>query len=152
MGFPGGSDSKESPCNVGDLSSVPGLGRSPGGGHGNPLQDSCLENPHGQRSLVGYSPQGQTRLSNLHFLFPMLEGSSCKPNEMTCLHEALGASPGTYRRVQAAACLVLLHPPEHHCVQVSWFLLPHDRALGDQLHSRGVNLLIRVGRVKESHF
>ena len=33
--------------------SVPGLGRSPGGGHGNPLQYSCLENPHGQRSLVG---------------------------------------------------------------------------------------------------
>ena len=42
-------------CNAGDLGSVPGLGRSPGGGHGNPLQYSCLENPHGQRSLVGYS-------------------------------------------------------------------------------------------------
>ena len=41
----GGSDSKESACNVGDLGSVPGLGRSPGGGHGNPLQSSCLENP-----------------------------------------------------------------------------------------------------------
>ena len=37
---------------------IPGLGRSPGGGHGNPLQDSCLENPHGQRSLEGYSPWG----------------------------------------------------------------------------------------------
>ena len=45
MGFPGGSDSKESPCNVGDLGSVPVLGRSPGGGHGNLLQYSCLENP-----------------------------------------------------------------------------------------------------------
>ena len=33
---------------------IPGLGRPPGGGHGNPLQYSCLENPHGQRSLVGY--------------------------------------------------------------------------------------------------
>ena len=44
MGFPGGSDSKESTCNVGDLGSIPGLGRSPGGGHGNPLQYSCLEN------------------------------------------------------------------------------------------------------------
>jgi len=50
-GFPGGSDGKESICNVGDLGSIPGLGRTPGGGHGNPLQDSCLENPHGQRSL-----------------------------------------------------------------------------------------------------
>ena len=54
--FPGGSDGKESACNVGDSGSIPGLRRSPGGGHGNPLQYSCLENPHGQRSLVGYSP------------------------------------------------------------------------------------------------
>ena len=45
-GFPGGSDGKESACSVGDLSSIPGLGRSPGGGHGNPLQYSYLENPH----------------------------------------------------------------------------------------------------------
>ena len=37
---------------------IPGLGRSPGGGHGNPLQYSCLENPHGQRSLAGCSPWG----------------------------------------------------------------------------------------------
>ena len=37
LGFPGGSDGKESACNVGDLGSIPGLGRSPGGGHGNPL-------------------------------------------------------------------------------------------------------------------
>ena len=54
--FPGGLDGKESACNVGDSGSIPGLRRSPGGGHGNPLQYSCLENPHGQRSLVGYSP------------------------------------------------------------------------------------------------
>ena len=58
LGFPGGSDGKESAYNVGDLGSIPGLGRSPGGGHGNPLHYSCLENPHGQRSLVGYSPWG----------------------------------------------------------------------------------------------
>ena len=51
-----GSDGKESTCNAGDLGSIPGLGRSPGGGHGNPLQYSCLENPHGQRSLAGCSP------------------------------------------------------------------------------------------------
>ena len=52
---PGGSEGKDSACNVRDLGSTPGLGRSPGGAHGNPLQCSCLENPHGQRSLVGYS-------------------------------------------------------------------------------------------------
>ena len=58
-GFLGGSNGKESACNAGDLGSVPWLGRSPGGGHGNPLQYSCLENLHGQRSLVGYSPSGR---------------------------------------------------------------------------------------------
>ena len=57
-GFPGGSDSKESACNEEDLGSIPGLGRYPAGGHGKPLQYSCLENPHGQRSLAGYSPWG----------------------------------------------------------------------------------------------
>ena len=56
LGFPGGSDSKEFACNAGDLGSIPELGKSPGGGHGNPLQNSCLENLHGQRSLEGYSP------------------------------------------------------------------------------------------------
>ena len=60
--FPGGSDGKESACNEGDLGSIPGLGRSPGGGHGNPLQYSCLENLHGQRSLVGYSQWGSKEL------------------------------------------------------------------------------------------
>ena len=44
-GFPGGSDSKESTCNARDMGSIPGLGRFPGGGNGNPLQYSCLENP-----------------------------------------------------------------------------------------------------------
>ena len=44
-GFSGGSDGKESVCSVGDLGLIPGSGRSPGGGHGNPLQYSCLENP-----------------------------------------------------------------------------------------------------------
>ena len=58
---PPGSAVENPLVNAGDTGvtgSIPGLGRSPGGGHGNPLQDSCLENPHGQRSLVGYSPWG----------------------------------------------------------------------------------------------
>ena len=49
---------KESTCNAedtGDVGSVPGWGRFPGGGHGNPLQYSCLENPMDNRSLAGYS-------------------------------------------------------------------------------------------------
>ena len=52
-GFPRGSDSKESACNAGDLGSLPGSGRSPGGGHGTPLQYSGES--HGQRSLAGYT-------------------------------------------------------------------------------------------------
>ena len=56
LGFPGGSDDKESACNAGDLGSITVWENPPEGGHGNPLQYSCLENPHGQRSLVGYSP------------------------------------------------------------------------------------------------
>ena len=55
-GFPGGSDGKESACNAGELGLIPGLRRSPGGGHGNPLQYSCLEN--GQSNQTGYSPWG----------------------------------------------------------------------------------------------
>ena len=52
---------KNPPANAGDIRDeglIPGSGRCPGGGHGNPLQYSYLENPHGQRSLAGYSPQG----------------------------------------------------------------------------------------------
>ena len=56
MGCPGGSDGEETACSAGGPGSIPGLGRSPGGGHGNPLQDSSLEDSYGQRSLVGYSP------------------------------------------------------------------------------------------------
>ena len=44
MGFPGGSDSKQSACNTGDPGSIPGLGKSPGEGSDNPLQHSSLEN------------------------------------------------------------------------------------------------------------
>ena len=56
------SNGKEYACNAGDLGLVPGLGRSPGRGHGDPLQYSCLENPHGQRCLAGYSPWGYQEL------------------------------------------------------------------------------------------
>ena len=58
LGFPSGSDGKESACNAEDLGSIPWLGRSPGGGHCNPLRYSCLENPNEQRSLEGNSSRG----------------------------------------------------------------------------------------------
>ena len=76
-GFPGGSDSKESARNVGDLGSISELGRYPREGHVNLLEYSCLENPHGQRSLAGYSPwnspgqnTGVGSLSLLQGIFP----------------------------------------------------------------------------------
>ena len=62
VGFPGGSIGEESGCNAGDLGLIPGLGISPGGVHGNPLQYSCLKDPHGPRSLAGYSPWGYKEL------------------------------------------------------------------------------------------
>ena len=49
-GFPGGSDGKESACNAGDQSLIPGSGRSPGEGNGNPLQCACLGNPKDRRA------------------------------------------------------------------------------------------------------
>ena len=61
QGFPGSSMGREAACSTedtGDMDSIPGLGRSPGGGNGNPLQHSCLENPM-DRSLVSYSPYGR---------------------------------------------------------------------------------------------
>ena len=58
MGFPGGSEGKASACNAGDLSSIPGSGRSPGEGNGNPLQYSCLENPMDRGAWQGDSPWG----------------------------------------------------------------------------------------------
>ena len=67
MGFPGVSDDKESACNAGDLGLIPGLERSPGGGHGNPLQYSCLEGPidRGARwATVHGVAKSRTRLSD----------------------------------------------------------------------------------------
>ena len=54
LGFHGGSDSEESTCNVGDMASIPALGRSPGGGHGDPLQYSCLEKPSMKTRMISY--------------------------------------------------------------------------------------------------
>ena len=67
LGFPGGSDDKESASNVGDPGSIPGLGRSPGEGNGNPLQYSCLENSMDRgawQDMVHGVAKSQTRLSD----------------------------------------------------------------------------------------
>ena len=72
---------KNPPANAGDPGLVSGLGRSPGEGNGNPLQHACLENPHGQRNLAGYSLWGHkesVQLSDCHF------------------HAQVGAGDGTF--------------------------------------------------------
>ena len=65
MGFPDGSDGKESMCNAGDQGSIPELGRSPGEGKGYPLQYSGLENS--MHCIVHGVTKSQTRLSDFHF-------------------------------------------------------------------------------------
>ena len=68
-GFPGGLEGKVSACNAGDPGSIPGSGRSPGEGNGNPLQYSCLESP---MDRGGYSPWGRKEsdtTDRLHFHF-----------------------------------------------------------------------------------
>ena len=104
LGFPCGSASKESACNEGDLGLIPGLGRSSGERHGNPLQYSCLENPHGQRGLAGCVVHGahgvtrsQTRLSNftsLHFSDSSVgKECACNAGDPSSIL-GLGRSPG----------------------------------------------------------
>ena len=76
MGFPGGSEVKVSPCNEGDQGSIPGSGRSPGEGNGNPLQYSCLENPidgGAWWATVHGVAKSRTRLSDFTFtLMPII--------------------------------------------------------------------------------
>ena len=81
MGFPGGSDSKESACNAGDPGSIPGVGRSPGEGNGKPLEYSSLENPMDSGAwwaTIRAVTKSRTRLSKEHFHFHfMIELKLC---------------------------------------------------------------------------
>ena len=117
MNIYGGSDGKESACNARDLCSIPRLGRSPGKGNGYPLQYSCLENPHGQRSLVDYSPWDHKELD-----------TTWATNTLTfSLMNALDMRPCSCTRVCVCVCVYFstLWPP---------FL--------NSLHSRQAGLLI----------
>ena len=71
LGFPGGSEVKASACNEGDLGSIPGSGRSPGEGNGNPLQYSCLENP--MDSPRGRKESDTTERLHFHFLYHYID-------------------------------------------------------------------------------
>ena len=81
-GFPGGSEGKASACKVGDLGSIPGLGRSPGEGNGNPLQYSCLENPLDRgawRATVQRVPKRHTHFHHSTELPSLV----CRPDPIT---------------------------------------------------------------------
>ena len=71
LGFPGGSEVKASACNEGDLGSIPGSGRSPGEGNGNPLQYSCLENP--MDSPRDRKESDTTERLHFHFLYHYID-------------------------------------------------------------------------------
>ena len=81
--FPGGSEVKASACNAGDLGLIPGLGRSPGEGNGNPLQYSCLENPMDGGAwwaTVHGVAKSQTRLSDFTYsLCNNKQGDNAQP-------------------------------------------------------------------------
>ena len=97
VGFPDGTSGKEPACQSRTrrgTGSIPGLGRSPGGGHGDPLQDSCLENPHGQRSLEGYSPRGHKESDTTEWLsiaYVAVRGLASMYLSISC-HQLLMAS------------------------------------------------------------
>ena len=76
LDFPGGSDGKESACTAGDLGSIPGLGRSFGGRHGNPLHYSLLENPHGHDWVTKHTHRGG--LNNRNVFLIVLEAVSLR--------------------------------------------------------------------------
>ena len=88
---------KKSICNVGDLGSVPGLGRSPGGGHGNPLQYFCLENTHGQRSLAGYwVTKIWTRLSDWAYQHFEVSHLNQSPDNLKCAVTIISSTSHTF--------------------------------------------------------
>ena len=128
LGFPCGSDGKESPCNVGDLGSIPELGRSPWGEHDNPFQYSCLKNPHGQRSLVDYSPWGSKesditeQLSTPHT--PYIGGEEVRTYE-SCV--SLASSVGAVPNWQLLPSSRL--PSQSQVGDLFWFKRKNERDL-----------------------
>ena len=109
MGFPGGLEVKASAWNAGDPGSIPGSGRSPGEGNGNPLQYSCLENPvegGAWWATVHGVTKSRTWLSDLTFVFGVLSrlpgGAGCK--EPACQCRIINSVSGSGRYPWARSC------------------------------------------------
>ena len=115
--FPGGSDGKVSAYNVGDLGSIPGSGRSPGEGNGNPLQYSYLENPMDGGTWLGYSPWGRKEL----YITERLHLFTRKDSESEWLvKDNLETNPITIKPKTSS----------HVAEQFSWVPLPYCSPLG----------------------
>ena len=137
-GFPGGLDGKESSSNAGDLGSIPGLGRSPEEGSGNPHQYSYLENPHGQRSLEGCSPWGRKesdtteQLNHNKYMFKGYNlisfGISISQWNHTHVHVVfhmnMCITPKSFLSIPISCHFLHYHPlPCHHKALICWFSL-----------------------------
>ena len=81
------------------MQEIPGLGRFPGGGHGNPLQYSCLETPYGQRSLAGYSPWGHEELDTTEILNQVPSVVQLFTTLWTIAHQAALSMQGLPKRL-----------------------------------------------------
>ena len=136
----GGSDDKESTCSIGDLNSIPGLGRSPGEGNGNPLQCSCLENPMDRgawQAIVHCVAKSWTRLKDkythtqLNLSLWVKAPVMWKLSETTCIGECI--------------CLWMVHSNSQNPVEGEVVLLPS--------HSPTVRSVTSLGNFKcTQHF
>ena len=137
MSFPGGSDDKASAYNAGDPGSIPGSGRSPGEGNGNPLQYSCLEKSHGWRNLVGFSPWGHK------------ESDTTERLHLTLTH--------MYVCVHAQSCLILCDPMDwslpgssvHGIFQtrrLEWAAISYSRGSSQARDWTRISCVSRIGR------
>ena len=103
-GFPGSSNRKESACNSGDIGSIPGWGRSPGGSNGNPLQYSCLGNPMDRRASLATIhgvARVQTQLSDYRQQKETLEGKVQRPHSPGPCHQHTSVKPSICLHIQS---------------------------------------------------
>ena len=136
MGFPSGSDSKESACNEGDLYLIPGLGRPPGGGHGNPLQYFCLENSTDRRACwatVHGVVSSWTRLSGFTFThFHLYVPDTFRAQGQSFLVTTWGSCPFCYSHVLSSFLVFLVIKSERP--RSTWY--PPPLAAGHGFHVR----------------
>ena len=113
FGFPGGSEVKASASNAGDPGSIPGSGRSPGEGNGNPLQYSCLENPMDWGAwwaAVHRVTKSRTRLSDFTYYREGWQTVVCRPDlthYLFCKHSFIGTHPTQFASVLVTSALML---------------------------------------------